>query len=78
MNKKDLFFKMLVQNMCFRWGADFVILFCRYDLKMTEQELTEIFKKEDVEKSKRFTLKQYKDSVKLSGGIFSSPVTILK
>lgn len=66
--KKEMFFKMLVGNMVTRWGADFVVLFCRYELKMTDKELKEIFKDEEVEKSKRFTKKNYKESVDLCGG----------
>lgn len=68
MNKKEKFFRALVENMCKRHGAGFVILFCRYELKMTDRELKEIFTEEEVENSKRFTKKNYKDSVALNGG----------
>lgn len=68
MDKQKKFFELLVENMCKRWGADFVILFCRYELGMTDKELKGIFNDEDVTKSKRFNKKNYKESVELCGG----------
>ena len=76
MDKQKKFFELLVENMCKRWGADFVILFCRYELGMTDKELKGIFNDEDVIKSKRFNYRSYKDAIKLAGDIFSRGITL--
>lgn len=66
--KKELFFRMMLADFCKRKGVDFVILFCRYELKMTDKELKQMFSDDEVENSKRFNEKNYNETVKLNGG----------
>lgn len=76
MNKKEKFFKLLLGDLIKRKGVDFVLLFCRYDLKMTDKELKGLFSDEDIKKNKRFNYKSYKEAIKLAGNIFSRGITI--
>lgn len=76
MNKKEKFFRLLLGDLIKRKGVDFVLLFCRYDLKMTDKELKELFNVEDINKNKRFNYRSYKDAIKLAGDIFSRGITL--